>query len=278
MALNSKRKKKTVPQDIFEPFIVKKEKKKSSYTSKVNSSINRIINELGIKITPVLFVVSIILFAVIVFWLFMLIFNSVVMSILGFAGGVIIFRNFSSKKRKEQEELFTKQLPDALFAIANSLKAGFSLDQSFEFVSVSMPEPTRSEFSRIHLNYRVGYSLEEALDMLPKKYNNPEVKLFVSSLVLQNQIGGNVIPFLNELSEILRKRLKLKEQITVSTAQQRLSATIVTIIPYAILILLQLSGYNALTSTFRGILLLALAICMQGFGLVIINNVMKIDI
>jgi tight adherence protein B len=278
MVLDSKRKKKTVSQDIFEPFIVKKEKKKPSHTSKISSSLVKVINELGLKVTPLLFIVSIILFAIIAFWLFMLIFNSIVMAILGFSGGFIIFRSFLTRKRREQEELFTKQLPDALSAIANSLKAGFSLDQAFEFVSISMPEPTRSEFSRIHLNYRVGYSLEEALQILPNKYNNTEVKLFVSSLILQNQIGGNVIPFLNELSEVLRERLMLKEQVAVGTAQQRLSATIVTIIPYAILMLLQLSGYNALTVTFRGVLLLILAICMQGFGLVILNSGMKIDI
>ncbi len=276
--MSNKKNKKIVPLKIFDPFIVKKGKEKPSVTSKVNSRISNLIAELDLKITPILFVIAIILFAVIVFLLFMFIFNDVVMAILGLVGGIIVFRSFLTRKRKEKETLFTKQLPDALIAVANSLKAGFSLDQAFEFASISMPEPTKSEFSRIHLNYRVGYSLQEAIEALPKKYNNTEVKLFVSSLILQNQIGGNVIPFLNELSEVLRERLQLKEQVVVGTSQQRLSATIVTIIPYAILMLLQLSGYNALTSTFRGVLLLIFAICLQGVGLVVMNNSMKIDI
>lgn len=273
-----KKNKRVVSATIFEPFIIKKEKEKSPFTSRANSKISKLIDEIGIKISPLLFIVSVILFAGILFGLFMLIFNSIVMAFLGFSGGAIIFRNFLVKKRKEKEELFTKQLPDALVAVANSLKAGFSLDQALEFTSISMPEPARTEFSRIHLNYRVGYSLQEAIETLPQRYDNTEVKLFVSSLILQNQIGGNVIPFLNELSDVLRERLQLKEQVVVGTSQQRLSATIVTIIPYAILALLQLSGYNALTSTFRGILLLILAICMQGVGLIIMNATMKIDI
>ena len=270
--------KKVISSKIFDPFIIKKEKEKPTVASKVNSRVSNLIKELDLKITPILFVLAIILFAIIVFLLFMLIFNNVVMAILGLIGGVLVFRSFLTRKRKEKETLFTKQLPDALIAVANSLKAGFSLDQALEFASISMPEPTKSEFSRIHLNYRVGYSLQEAIETLPKKYNNTEVKLFVSSLILQNQIGGNVIPFLNELSEVLRERLRLKEQVVVGTSQQRLSATIVTIIPYAILMLLQLSGYNALTSTFRGILLLIFAICLQGVGLVVMNNSIKIDI
>ncbi len=270
--------KKVISSKIFDPFIIKKEKEKPTVASKVNSRVSNLIKELDLKITPILFVLAIILFAIIVFLLFMFIFNNVVMAILGLIGGVLVFRSFLTRRRKEKETLFTKQLPDALIAVANSLKAGFSLDQALEFASISMPEPTKSEFSRIHLNYRVGYSLQEAIETLPKKYNNTEVKLFVSSLILQNQIGGNVIPFLNELSEVLRERLRLKEQVVVGTSQQRLSATIVTIIPYAILMLLQLSGYNALTSTFRGILLLIFAICLQGVGLVVMNNSMKIDI
>ena len=270
--------KKVISSKIFDPFIIKKEKEKPTVPSKINSRVSNLIKELDLKITPILFVLAIILFAIIVFLLFMLIFNNVVMAILGLIGGVLVFRSFLTRRRKEKETLFTKQLPDALIAVANSLKAGFSLDQALEFASISMPEPTKSEFSRIHLNYRVGYSLQEAIETLPKKYNNTEVKLFVSSLILQNQIGGNVIPFLNELSEVLRERLRLKEQVVVGTSQQRLSATIVTIIPYAILMLLQLSGYNALTSTFRGILLLIFAICLQGVGLVVMNNSIKIDI
>lgn len=276
--MSKNKSKRIVPLKIFDPFIIKKDKEKPSVSSKVNSRVSNLIKELDLKITPILFVISIILFAVIVFLLFMFIFNNIVMAVLGLVGGIILFRSFLTRKRKEKETLFTKQLPDALIAVANSLKAGFSLDQALEFASISMPEPTKSEFSRIHLNYRVGYSLQEAIESLPKKYNNTEVKLFVSSLILQNQIGGNVIPFLNELSEVLRERLRLKEQVVVGTAQQRLSATIVTIIPYAILMLLQLSGYNALTSTFRGVLLLIFAICLQGVGLVVMNTSMKIDI
>jgi tight adherence protein B len=270
--------KKVISSKIFDPFIIKKEKEKPTVASKVNSRVSNLIKELDLKITPILFVLAIILFAIIIFLLFMFIFNNVVMALLGLIGGVLVFRSFLTRRRKEKETLFTKQLPDALVAVANSLKAGFSLDQALEFASISMPEPTKSEFSRIHLNYRVGYSLQEAIETLPKKYNNTEVKLFVSSLILQNQIGGNVIPFLNELSEVLRERLRLKEQVVVGTSQQRLSATIVTIIPYAILMLLQLSGYNALTSTFRGVLLLIFAICLQGVGLVVMNTSMKIDI
>jgi tight adherence protein B len=233
---------------------------------------------LGINLNPVLFIFVLFLAGIILFWVFMVVFNGFVMGLLGFLGGFVVFRSFLTMKKKQKEEMFTKQLPDTLTAIANSLKAGFSLDQSFEFVTVSLPDPTKTEFSVIHLKYRVGYTLAESMAELPKKYDNAEVKLFVSSLVLQNQVGGNVIPFLGELSEILRERVKLKEQIAVGTTTQRMSSMIVAILPYIMLMLLQLSGYNALTSTITGILLLVFAMLMQGLGMFATAAFTKIDI
>jgi tight adherence protein B len=233
---------------------------------------------LGIQLNPTLFIALLILLAVLLFWIFMVMFKGVVMGLLGVVGGVVVFNSLLGMKKKQKEEMFTRQLPATLTAIANSLKAGFSLDQSFEFVTVSLPDPTKSEFSFIHLKYRVGYTLGESMAELPKKYNNAEVNLFVSSLVLQNQVGGNVIPFLGELSEIIRERVKLKDQIAVGTTQQRMSSMIVAILPYVLLMLLQLSGYNALTSTVNGILLLILAMLMQGLGMFVTSTFMKIDI
>ena len=233
---------------------------------------------LGIEMNPVLFLILLGCVGLVLFWLFMTMFNGIVMGLLGLVGGIVVFQSILGMKKKQKEEQFTRQLPATLTAIANSLKAGFSLDQSFEFVTVSLPDPTKTEFSAIHLKYRVGYTLAESMAELPKKYNNAEVNLFVSSLVLQNQVGGNVIPFLGELSEILRERVKLKDQVAVGTTQQRMSSTIVAILPYVLLMLLQLSDYNALTSTFNGILLLIFAMLMQGLGMFVTSTFMKIDI
>jgi len=262
---------------LFSSFFTrgKQNKKDESDDSQKKATVAEL---LGVSLNPGIFILILILAGLVLFWVFMIMFNGIVMGLLGLGGGFIVFNSLLGMKKKQKEEQFTRQLPDTLTAIANSLKAGFSLDQSFEFVTVSLPDPTRSEFSVIHLKYRVGYTLAESMAELPKKYNNAEVNLFVSSLVLQNQVGGNVIPFLGELSEILRERVKLKDQIAVGTTQQRLSSIIVAILPYALLMLLQLSNYNALTTTFRGILLLIFAMIMQGIGLFVITTFMKIDI
>jgi len=80
------------------------------------------------------------------------------------------------------------------------------------------------------------------------------------------------------LSEIIRGRVLLKDQVAVGTTQQRLTSVIVSLLPYFLLVMMQLSGYNALTTTFQGVLVLILAMMMQGIGLFVINHVMKVEI
>ena len=255
---------------------VQKKKNKDNKTEPENFSTDAAL--FGLQISKLVFLLIIIGILLIVFIFGFSIFRNFIMAGLIAFGAHLGIQYFLSMKRKQNEERFSRQLPDTLTAIANSLKAGFSLDQAFEFVTVSMPDPTRSEFSSVHLKYRVGYTLGESLIELTQKFNNTEVNLFVSSLVLQNQVGGNVIPFLTELSDIIRGRVLLKDQIAVGTTQQRMTSMIISLLPYGLLMLMQLSGYNALTTTFQGVLVLILAIMMQGIGLFVINNAMKIDI
>ncbi len=91
-------------------------------------------------------------------------------------------------------------------------------------------------------------------------------------------MGGNVIPFLEELKEVLKERVKLRRSIAVGTAQTRLSSAIVALLPYVILMILVSSGWDALTNTLKGILLLIFAILMQIIGLFINSQLMKIDL
>ena len=255
---------------------IRKKQSKENKTEPENFSTDAAL--FGLQISKVVFLLLMIGFLLMVFIIGFFLFSNFIMAGLMTFGAHFGFRYFLTLKRKQNEERFSRQLPDTLTAIANSLKAGFSLDQAFEFVTVSMPDPTRSEFSSVHLKYRVGYTLGESLKELAQKFNNTEVNLFVSSLVLQNQVGGNVIPFLTELSDIIRGRVLLKDQVAVGTTQQRMTSMIISLLPYGLLVLMQLSGYNALTTTFQGVLVLILAIMMQGIGLFVINNAMKIDI
>jgi tight adherence protein B len=266
-------------EDLFEPYYQPKQAKriKRDSTQQIKEGSVQDILKLSMNTITFLFLFSLICLGI--FFIFFFVFDhNVVMGLLFVVLCLVAFQLFIQMKKGEKENQFVNQLPDTLSAVANSLKAGFSLDQAFEFVSMSMPEPSKSEFSKIHLNYRVGLTLKDSLEELTQKYPNAEVKLFVSSLVLQSQVGGNVIPFLEELKEILKERVKLRRSIAVGTAQTRLSSAIIALLPYVILMILVSSGWDALTNTLKGILLLIFAILMQIIGLFINSQLMKIDL
>mgnify|MGYP000359672032 CR=1 FL=1 len=187
--------------DLFSPYYQSKKNKNDIHGTNETVSIKEGSLSDIFQTTISTFMLSLIIIGglVGVFIVVFVMFHNFVMGILFSGIAAVAFYMFLQIKKTEKENKFVYQLPDTLSAVANSLKAGFSLDQAFEFVSISMPEPTKGEFSRIHLNYRVGLTLSNSLEDLLKKYPNPEVKLFVSSMVLQEQIGGNVVPFLGEL-------------------------------------------------------------------------------
>lgn len=256
-------------EDLFVPYYQSKKLKKTEKSARTPEIKEGSLQDvLQLSISNFLITLIIIGGLIVVFLVFFFMFKGNIVIGIVFSGlSGLGFQMYLGMKKKEKENKFVVQLPDTLAAVANSLKAGFSLDQAFEFVSMSMPEPTKSEFSKIHLNYRVGLTLRESLEELMKKYPNTEVKLFVSSLVLQAQVGGNVIPFLEELKEILKARVKLRRSIAVGTAQTKLSTGIVALLPYVMLMLLVSSGYDSLTNTLKGILLLVFAIVMQVIGI-----------
>jgi tight adherence protein B len=266
--------------DLFAPFYQKRKSRKNAKEYSEHKVKEGSIQDV-LQLSFNTFTIGLLLFsiAVGVFFIFFFMFDlNIVMGIVFMCLGIVGFQIFLQMKKGEKENKFVNQLPDTLSAVANSLKAGFSLDQAFEFVSMSMPEPSKSEFSKIHINYRVGFTLKDSLESLIHKYPNAEVKLFVSSLVLQAQVGGNVIPFLEELKQILKERVKLRRSIAVGTAQTKLSSAIVALLPYVMLMILVSSGYAALTNTLKGILLLILAVLMQVIGIHINSQLTKIDL
>lgn len=269
----------TSKDELFEPYYQSKEAKNTKRDSIQHIKEGSVQDILKLSMNTITFLLLFSLICLGIFFIFFFAFDhNIVMGVLFVVLSLIAFQIFIQMKKGEKENQFVNQLPDTLSAVANSLKAGFSLDQAFEFVSMSMPEPSKSEFSKIHLNYRVGLTLKDSLEELTQKYPNTEVKLFVSSLVLQSQVGGNVIPFLDELKAVLKERVKLRRSIAVGTAQTRLSTAIIALLPYVILMILVSSGWGALTNTLKGILLLIFAILMQVTGLFINSQLMKIDL
>ena len=141
-------------------------------------------------------------------------------------------------RRNRQRERLTEQLPSAANLIANATRAGMSLSQAFGFALYDIPEPTRSEFARVHRELQMGVPFEEAIERLVRRVGTEDYRIFAAQILIQKQAGGNVSQSLDELSKTLQDRVTLNAEIRALTAEPRMTATVISITPIFLLLLM----------------------------------------
>lgn len=205
--------------------------------------------------------ISILLIASIIFNLFAGIFAGIIVLLLT----IYLLRN----KRMKLLGLLNEQFPDTLDLMGRSLRAGHSLSTSFQMVYEESPEPTRSIFKRIYQNYAHGKSLVEVVDEFADLTKLDDVSFFATAIRVHVEAGGNLAEILDNLSDIIRERYSLKREVQAMTAEARLSAVVLTILPIFIFIGLAIQDTKYIDSflskpTGQKMLYLALSLLIIG--------------
>ncbi|HEY2989668.1 MAG TPA: type II secretion system F family protein [Candidatus Binatia bacterium] len=129
---------------------------------------------------------------------------------------------------------FLEQMPDALDLIGQGLQAGLGLTQSMVFVAKEMPDPIGTEFSVFMEEMNLGLPLADALKGLQERIPLPEVRLLTIAMGVQREIGGSLSEMLKNLADVVRDRFRIERQIKSLTAQNRMSAWVVSSLPPAL--------------------------------------------
>lgn len=140
-------------------------------------------------------------------------------------------------KRKAAIE---EQLPDALDLMARAMLAGHAFPSALKMVGDEMSEPISSEFRIAFDEVNYGISVHEALTNLIERVNSTDMSYFVISVLLQRETGGNLAELLGNLSNLIRERLKLLGAVRVLSAEGRLSAQILTALPFVVAMVINL--------------------------------------
>jgi tight adherence protein B len=127
-----------------------------------------------------------------------------------------------------------EQLPDVLTIMAASLRAGHSFLQSLDTVAKEIAQPAAAEFQRVVAEIRLGRPAEDALEALAVRVGSADFKWAVLAVNIQREVGGNLAEILDTVADTLRERAMLRRQIRVLTAEGRLSAWVLAILPIAI--------------------------------------------
>ena len=128
---------------------------------------------------------------------------------------------------------FATQLPDMLNLLVGSLRAGYGLLHACNVVKDEMPNPIGTEFGRVIKEVSLGFTITAALDHMVDRLNDEDLSMIVTSVHVQNEVGGSLADVLESISATIRERIKIKGQIRVMTSQQRATGWVLTGLPFA---------------------------------------------
>jgi len=134
-------------------------------------------------------------------------------------------------KESRRSSAFLERMPDTLQLMAGGLRAGYSLPQSIDAVVREGSEPIASEFNRALVETRLGVAIEDALEGVAARMRSVDFDWVVMAIRIQREVGGNLAEVLSTVSATLRERERLRRQVRVLSAEGRLSAWILGLLP-----------------------------------------------
>lgn len=133
-----------------------------------------------------------------------------------------------------------RQLPDALDLMSRALRAGHSFPSALDMVAKEGQQPIAQEFKVVSDEVNFGIPLNDALNNLAVRVPVTDLRYFVIAVLIQRETGGNLAELLDNLAGLMRERFKLLGHIKVLSAEGRLSAWILTILPFAMVALINI--------------------------------------
>ena len=135
-------------------------------------------------------------------------------------------------KRKRKTSKIERYMPDAMELLARSLRAGHTLSGTLDLVSQEIPGPLGTEMRITFEEQKLGLSMPQAFRRMGERVASQDLRYFVTAVIIQSETGGNLSEILENIGHIIRERLQLKGKVQGLTAEGRLSALILSLLPF----------------------------------------------
>ena len=202
---------------------------------------------------------------------------AVIMTLL--LGGTPFF--YLCLKKKKRIAKFQRQLPEALELIARSLKAGHAFPSSMKMAADEFDDPLGPEFEETINEINFGVNVPDALKNLAERVNCADLKFFVISVILQRETGGNLAEIIESLAYIIRERFKLYGKIRTLAAEGKLSAIILSSLPFFIMLTLHFTSPAYIRVLFTdpaGKIILGISAFMMALGIFVMKKMVDIEV
>ncbi|MGE5629009.1 MAG: type II secretion system F family protein [Solirubrobacterales bacterium] len=254
---------------------------KKMLTGGNQQKINQLLISAGVTFKPEEYLMLKIFISVVVAGCFYIIFNSLILLVVGGVVGAFMPRYWLKGRIRKRIEKFNDSLADMITTIVGSLKSGFSFSQAMKTVAEESESPVKEEIQTLLNEISYGISMEDALYNLYKRVPSVDLELMIQATLIQRQIGGNLSVILEIIVATIRERKKLERHIRTLTAQGRLSGKVISGLPVFITIFMFLFNrsyiMDFLSNTYGKIAIgVGVFLCIIGFFM--ISRITKIEV
>jgi tight adherence protein B len=238
------------------------------------------LQQAGLKWTITTYVLLTVGFAVAFGFATLVLTRSLGIAVLIAAIGSLLPHMYVRHRRNKRIRVFEEQFPEAIDLLGRAIRAGHPLSAGIRMVSEEAPDPVAGEFRQVFEEQRFGLPFEDALLALSDRNELVDVRIFVTAVLIQREVGGNLAEILDKISMTVRARFAILRQLRVYTAQGRLSGYVLAALPIVMAIAIYLLDpeYVMLLTEGLGRLMVVAAIILQIFGYLWIRKIVDIEI
>ena len=161
------------------------------------------------------------------------------------------------------------------------MQAGLNLPQAVAETANSIPAPMSTEFTIITRQLKLGMTIEQALNSFNQRIQLADINLATKAMTISMKMGTNLPSALAKISETIESRKRVKDKISVLTAQGKAQGIVVGVLPIALgalFFVMDPSYIHVLTTTLIGKLLIAVMVVMEIIAFFVIKRIVTIDI
>lgn len=182
---------------------------------------------------------------------------------------------------KKRVDAYSLQMVDALTLLGNGIRAGLSVPQSLGMVVDELPPPVSQEFNLVLQQAKIGVPLDEAFENLKKRMYTEDNEMFVTSVNILRETGGNLAETFDTIVGVIRERVRLQLKIQTYIAQGKFQAYLIGSMPF-LMMLMFASGdptyFSLMFGTIPGIFLFLVICGMVSLGMWVIFKIIRIKV
>jgi tight adherence protein B len=186
-----------------------------------------------------------------------------------------------ANQRKKRIELFERQIPEALDLMGRALRAGHAFPTAVKMVGDEMADPIGKEFRILFDETNYGIPQNEALMRMSDRVPIDDLRYFVVAVMIQRESGGNLAELLDKIAAIVRARLKLLGDVRTLSAEGRMSAWVLSLLPFAVAVVINITNPQFMSVLWTdpiGLRMVGGALLMMVFGIWWMRQIIQIRV